>query len=204
MTLFYLIRHGENDWTGKKITGWAPGIHLNARGQGQAEAMPGLLAGVRLKAVYSSPLERTLETAEPLARRQGLRVVARPALGEVRYGRWEGQSLPSLRRRKLWAIIQQSPSLARFPDGESFIEAQSRVVAEMETLRAEHARDTIACVSHADVIKLAIAHYLGLSLDHFQRLSIAPASISLLSVIDGQARLLRLNDTRATEQAATG
>jgi probable phosphomutase (TIGR03848 family) len=202
MTCFYLIRHGDNDWTGKKVPGWMPGIHLNSRGQVQAEALPRLLGGVHLQAIYSSPLERTLETARPLARQQRLKVVRRPALGEVRYGLWEGQSLPALRRRKLWAIIQQSPSLARFPEGESFIEVQSRVVGELETLRARHPREAIACVSHADIIKLAIAHYLGLPLDHFQRLSIAPASISLLSVADGHARLLRLNDTRAADAAS--
>lgn len=204
MTLFYLIRHGENDWTGKRLPGWIPGIHLNARGQAQADALPELLADANLQAIYASPLERTMETAEPLARLHRLEVTPRPALGEVRSGRWEGVSLPALRRRKLWVVIQQSPSLARFPEGESFVEVQARVVAELENLRTKHPKDSIGCVSHADVIKLAIAYYVGLPLDHFQRLSVAPASISLLSVTNDHARLLRLNDTRAAEQASTG
>jgi probable phosphoglycerate mutase len=118
-------------------------------------------------------------------------------------GRWQGQSLKALRRRRLWPVIQHAPSLARFPDGESFPEAQARVVAELEALRGEHGRPkaAIACVSHSDVIKLAIAHYVGLPLDLFQRLTVEPASISVLWVADSRVRLLRLNDTHA---AASG
>jgi probable phosphoglycerate mutase len=201
MTLLYLIRHGETDFIGKRLAGWLPGVHLNPRGRAQAEALAQLLSGVRFAALYASPLERTMETAEPLGRMLGLAVEPRPSLGEVRTGRWQGQSLRSLRRRKLWSVVQNAPSLARFPEGESFVETQARVVGELEELRAMHLKKTIACVSHADVIKLAIAHYLGLPLDMFHRLSVAPASISILSVVDGRARLVRLNDTRATEQA---
>jgi probable phosphomutase (TIGR03848 family) len=201
MTLLYLIRHGETDFIGKRLAGWLPGVHLNPRGRAQAEALAQLLSGVRFAALYASPLERSMETAEPLSRMLGLAVEPRPSLGEVRPGRWQGQPLRSLRRRKLWSVVQNAPSLARFPEGESFVETQARVVGELEELRAMHRKKTIACVSHADVIKLAIAHYLGLPLDMFHRLSVAPASISILSVVDGYARLVRLNDTRATEQA---
>lgn len=202
MTLLYLIRHGETDFIGKRLAGWLPGVHLNPRGRAQAEALAQLLSGIRFAALYASPLERSMETAEPLSRMLGLAVEPRPSLGEVRPGRWQGQPLQSLRRRKLWSVVQNAPSLARFPEGESFVEIQARVVGELEELRAMHRKKTIACVSHADVIKLAIAHYLGLPLDMFHRLSVAPASISILSVVDGYARLVRLNDTRATEQAS--
>ncbi len=207
MTTFFLIRHGQNDFvTGKnqKLAGWLPDVHLNAAGRAQAAALADLLAPIKLKAVYSSPLDRTMETAAPIAKAQRLEVIPMDGLGEIRYGKWEGKTLRALRRRKLWPVIQNNPSLARFPDGESFPEAQARVVAALESLRARHRgkRAAVACVSHADVIKLAVAHYLGLPLDLFQRLVILPASISVLHVGEGAARLIQLNDSRATEARA--
>jgi len=204
MTIFYLIRHGENDLLGKRLPGWMPGVHLNERGLAQAQALARALAEVQITAVYASPLERTMETAEPLARLKELEIVARPGLGEIHPGRWQGHSLKSLRRRKLWPVIQFTPSLARFPEGESFAEVQARVAAELDDLRRRHPKETVACVSHADVIKLAVAHFLGLPLDLFQRLSVSPASISVLMISDNHTRLLRLNDTRSAEQAAAG
>jgi probable phosphomutase (TIGR03848 family) len=196
MTVFFLIRHGENNLLGKRLPGWMPGVHLNPRGQAQAEALARGLADIPIRAIYASPLERTMETARPMAKMRKLRVIARPGLGEVRPGTWEGQPLKSLRRRKLWPVIQFTPSLARFPGGESIAEAQARVAAELDALRQRHPRQTIACFSHGDVIKLAIAHAIGLPLDLYQRLTIAPASVSVLSIDHGLIRLLTLNDTR--------
>jgi probable phosphomutase (TIGR03848 family) len=198
MTLVYLIRHAQNEYiVEKKLPGWLPGIHLNDSGVAQANAVANALAKIRIAAVYSSPLERAIETAEPIADVKGLDVIPRPGLGEVRCGRWQGKSLKTLRRYKLWKIIQHTPSLAKFPEGESFTEAQSRIVAEIESLRMKHSKpkETIICVSHSDTIKLAIAHYLGLPLDMFQRLTIEPASISILSVGKSYIRLVRLNAT---------
>jgi probable phosphoglycerate mutase len=204
MTQIYLIRHGENEFVGKRLPGLLPGVHLNARGRLQAEALAELLAPVRLKAVYASPLERTVETAAPIAERQALQVITRPGLLEVDIGSWQGKTLKSLRKRKLWSAVQHAPSLVQFPEGETFTQAQARVVQELETLRREHAgdKDALACVAHADVIKLAIAHYLGLPLDLFQRLVVAPASISILAFHSLAARLVCLNDTRATQAGA--
>jgi probable phosphoglycerate mutase len=200
MTIIYLIRHGDTDYVGRRLAGWLPGIHLNERGRRQAARLAEELAEVRFAALYASPLDRTLETAAPIAASHHLRVVRRPGLGELKAGTWEGQSLKSLRRRKLWAVVQHSPSLARFPGGESFVEAQGRIVAELEGVRQAHPRPdaSVAVVSHADMIKLALAHYIGLPLDQFQRLSIEPASISILSVGDSHTRLLQQNDTRAS------
>ena len=207
MTTLFLVRHAVNDFIGKgKLAGWLPGIHLNQKGVAQAQALAELLQPAKLRAVYSSPLERTLETAEPIAASHGLKVIPRPGLGEVKYGRWQGQSLKALRRRKLWPMVQRAPSLARFPEGESIPEAQARIVAELEAYRAEHKspKAAVVCVSHADMIKLAIAHYIGLPLDLYQRLVIDPASISILAVGDGHVRLLTLNDGRAARMAEGG
>jgi probable phosphomutase (TIGR03848 family) len=206
MTTVYLIRHAENDHVATgKLAGWLPDVHLNARGQVQAAALPGLFSSIRLKAIYSSPLERAVETAQPLARSQKLSLETRAGIGEIQYGSWQGRSLKALRKRKLWPVVQFSPSLARFPGGESFTEAQARIVNEIETLRTKHSgeKTSIACVSHADAIKLAIAHYLGLPLDLFQRLTIEPASVSILRINHG-ARLIRMNDNRATRTASEG
>jgi len=201
MTTFYLIRHGHNDFLGKrKLAGRMPNVHLSSEGKRQAETLGRILSSVKFEAIYSSPLERAVETAEPLARDQGLEVLICDGLIEIGYGSWQGQSLNSLRRRKLWPIIQNTPSLARFPEGESFPEAQARVVAELEALRGLHRskKASIACVFHSDPIKLATAHYLGMPLDLFQRITISPASMSVLAVSDNSIRVMGLNDTRAT------
>ena len=196
-----LIRHAQSQFnTEGKLAGRRPGVHLDDRGRAQASALAEVLSTVKLKAIYSSPLERAVETARPIARARGLETIRRKGLGEVHFGRWEGYSLKALRRRKLWPVIQATPSQARFPDGESFAEAQMRLVAEINELRAAHKgrRQAFACVSHADAIKLAIAYFLGLPLDLFQRLVVEPASISILAFHHHTARLVRLNDTRAT------
>ena len=206
MTTFLLIRHGENDWTGRRLPGWAPGVNLNARGRAQAQALAQLLRPVRLAEICSSPLPRTMETARPLARAKGLPVRRLRGLAEMQVGAWEGQSLRRLSRSALWPIIQRTPSLARFPGGESFPEAQARIVAALEDLRRRHPapRAIIACFSHADMIKLAVAHYIGLPLDLFQRLGVEPASITALHVGNGRAFLARLNDSRATAAGGGG
>ena len=203
MTTFLLIRHGENDWVGRRLPGWTPGLHLNHRGSAQAEALVELLRPVRLAAIYASPLQRALESARPLARSKGLAIHRTVGLAEMRVGEWQGQSLRRLSRRKLWTVIQSTPSLARFPGGESFGEAQARIVAELEVLRRRHAgrQAVVACFTHADMIKLAVSYYIGLPLDLFQRLAVEPASVSALHVGDRRAMLLRLNDTRAGEIA---
>ncbi len=193
MTSIYLVRHGLNDYVEKgKFAGWLPGVHLNAAGREQAARTAETLRAVKLQAVYSSPLERASETADEIADLQGLKVSILPGLGEIKIGRWEGLSLRAARRRKLWPIIQGAPSRARFPDGDSFLEAQLRIVETLEVLRSKHS-GAIACVSHSDPIKLAIGHYIGLPIDMFQRLQVGPASISELSLDDRFARLIQLN-----------
>jgi probable phosphomutase (TIGR03848 family) len=206
MTLVYLVRHGENDFLRKRhrLAGWLPGVHLNDRGRAQANALAEYFSKVRIKSIYSSPLERTMETAEPIAKVKGLPIEKRKGLGEIDCGRWEGQTLKALSRRKLWPVIQHTPSLARFPDGESFVEAQDRAVSVIEDLRSIHKspKASFICVTHADVIKLIIAHYLGLPLDLFQRIVVMPASISILQ-IDHTPRLLLLNDMQATKEGGS-
>lgn len=173
MTRLLLIRHGTNDLRESGIlAGWMPGVHLNLEGQAQVEALARRLTPIEIEAVYASPLERTLETAKIIAASQGLPVVVREGLGEIHFGRWTGQPLEKLRQRRLWRAAQFVPSAVRFPGGESLREMQTRVVAELEEVRIEHPQQTVVIISHGDVIKAAVAFYIGLPLDLFQRLVI--------------------------------
>jgi probable phosphomutase (TIGR03848 family) len=182
-----LVRHATTAATGKRLGGWTPGVHLDEPGREQARATGERLADLPVAAVYTSPLERTRETAKAVARPHGLRTRVRRGLGEVDYGDWTDQPLGQLRRRKLWATIQTTPSRVTFPGGESIRGAQARAVDTVETLAAEHADETFIAVSHADVIKAVLAHYLGMHLDSFQRLVVSPASASVLHLPTGGA-----------------
>lgn len=192
-----LIRHALNDWVGKRLAGWTPQIHLNKEGYAQAEALAQRLAEVPLAAIYSSPLERTVETARPLAESHDLAIQIREGLGETRYGEWTGRTLEELRKEKIWPVIQAYPGGARFPGGESMRETQARLVAELDAIRDGHPGQTVAVVSHSDPIKLAVAHYVGLHLDLFQRLSISPASVTAFAFTKYGPRLLCLNHTHS-------
>jgi probable phosphomutase (TIGR03848 family) len=195
MPVILLIRHGENDYVKKKrLAGRKDGVHLNEKGRAQAHALAEKLTGAPIKAIYSSPLDRTMETAEPIAKALGLKIIPRPGLLETDIGKWQGKKLKNLSKKKMWRAVQQAPSLVRFPGGESFAETQRRMCCEIEAICAEHGpEDLIACIGHSDPIKLAVAYYLGLPLDMFQRLTVAPASITALFVGDAGSRLLTLN-----------
>lgn len=195
MPLFLLIRHGENDFTKKhKLAGYTPNVHLNERGQGQAQALADALKDVPIKAIYSSPLERAIETATPIATARNLELQIEPGLLETNVGKWQGRSLAALRLQKAWKIVQSAPSRAQFPEGETFYECQTRIVTALDSIsRTYKPQDIIACVFHADPIKLAVAHYIGLPLDHFQRLSCDTGSVTALYVNEAGANLIKLN-----------
>lgn len=190
-----LIRHAVNDWVGERLAGWTPGVHLNNEGRAQAAALAQRLETVPLAAVYSSPLERTLETAHPLAQAHGLAVQVREGLGEAQYGDWTGRALEELKDEALWPVIQVYPGGVRFPGGESMRETQARIVAELDAIRDAHPGQTVAVVSHSDPIKMAVAHYIGLALDLFQRIAISPASVTAFAFAQYGPRLICLNVT---------
>ena len=199
-TTFYLVRHGVTSHTGHKLTGWMEGVGLTPEGRAQAEGAADLLSGVPLRAIYSSPIDRCWETAQIVAARHP-RLEPQPTeeIGEVRYGRWTGRSLKSLAKTKLWEVVQSFPSGMTFPEGETLRAVQSRAVDQIESLRAAHPRSNVCCVTHADVIKLVLAHYLGVHLDLYQRIAVAPASVSAFSVGDRGPYVLGMNWTRGTE-----
>jgi probable phosphoglycerate mutase len=195
MPLLLLIRHGENEFvkTGK-LAGQLPGVHLNERGQKQAAELAEALKQVPLKAIYSSSLERAVETAEPIAEGRKLEIQLRPQLMDNDIGAWQGRTLKQVSRLKKWKIVQQAPSRFTFPEGESFLETQTRIASTLDKIAASHKpKDIVAVVFHADPIKLAVAHYLGMPLDHFQRLGCDTASVTVLYVSETGAHLIKLN-----------
>jgi probable phosphomutase (TIGR03848 family) len=193
MTTFFFVRHGVTAHTAHKLSGWLPDIPLSDEGRMQVEAAADTLADVPLAAVYSSPIDRTMETARAIAARHHLEVHPVDGIAEVRYGRWTNRSYKALRRTKLWTTVQRFPSAARFPDGEALRDVQARAVNEVEGLRAKHRRGNVCCVSHADVIRLIAAHYLGVHIDLFQRLLIDPASITAIALTDEGPLVIAVN-----------
>lgn len=196
MTTILLIRHAVNDYvkTGK-LAGWTPEVHLNDEGKAQAEALGKRLADAPIKHIYASPLERTMETAEAIRQHHPhLEIEHNLEIAEVRYGDWEGMAISALRGRKMWEIVQEYPSRASFPNGETMRGVQVRAVNGIESIVARHPGEMIVVVSHADIIKMVMAHYLGMHLDNFQRIVISPASISTLMLGHGRPFVASMND----------
>jgi probable phosphomutase (TIGR03848 family) len=195
MPIILLVRHGENEFvkTGR-LAGQQPGVHLNEKGREQAQSVAIRLNKAPIKAIYSSPLERAMETAEPLAKILELPIIQRAGLIETDCGEWQNQKVKALSRLKKWKIVQSNPSTFRFPGGESIREVHARVTAELSALSERYdSTDVVACFSHADPIKLAVAYFIGLPLDLFQRLTIAPGSVTALALTESGSRLLTLN-----------
>jgi probable phosphoglycerate mutase len=197
MAYLLLVRHGQNEWVKqKRLAGWIPDIHLNEEGRAQAEQVAARLAHLPISALYSSPVTRCVETAEYIGRALKQEVMPLEEVGEVRYGEWEGAEIEKLAKEKAWYAVQHFPSRFRFPEGEALREVQARAVGALETLSTRHgAREMVVVVSHADLIKLVLAHYLGIHIDLFQRIVISPASVSVVALLDnGMVRVVRLND----------
>jgi probable phosphomutase (TIGR03848 family) len=200
-----LVRHGRTPTTGQVLPGRAAGLHLSEEGTAQAEAVAeriGQLAdggtgttGRRPVAVYASPLERTQETARPIARRLGLRVRSDRGLLECDFGDWTGAKLADLAKKPEWATVQRNPSGFRFPAGESFLEMQTRMATALARLIERHRGETVVAVSHADPIKAVVAQAAGTPLDLFQRLTVAPCSVSALAYTGHGPFVLTVNST---------
>ncbi len=196
MTELILIRHAVNDWvdTGR-LAGWTPGVHLNTLGKAQATALGERLSGVALTAIYTSPLERTRETAEAIAAHHAqLTPLVLDGVGEVRFGSWQGEKLDKLRKQKLWDTVQLYPSRAQFPGGETIRQAQARAIDALETVAARHPKGRVVVVSHSDMIKLIVTHYMGAPLDMFQRVQISPASVTIIYLSSDRPYIIRVND----------
>jgi probable phosphoglycerate mutase len=220
MPILLLTRHATNDFVKSgRLPGQTPNIHLNEEGHTQAEALGELLKKRPLDAVYSSQLERAIETAWRIARPHGLPIFIRPALADINNGDFTGQEIKKLSEdeatKALWKVVVETPSKAAFPNGEAMLDMQRRVVEALEAIIAAHPDvalppeadkpdpspsplpsppegegdkpkkrpQTVAVVAHADVIKAALAHYLDMPFDSFQKLGVQPASVSTVMVM---------------------
>ncbi|MBW3548758.1 MAG: MSMEG_4193 family putative phosphomutase [Actinobacteria bacterium] len=193
-TVVILVRHGQTPTTGSVLPGRAAGLHLAEAGTAQAEAVAQRLGELdRVDAVYTSPLERTRETAKPIARARGLRARVERGLLECDFGEWTGRSLKELGKLAEWTTVQRYPSGFRFPGGESFSEMQARITGALARLVERHRGGVVVAVSHADPIKAAVACALGTHLDLFQRIAISPCSISAVSYGTTSPMVLTVN-----------
>jgi probable phosphomutase (TIGR03848 family) len=198
MPLVILVRHGRTPANAQGIlAGWTPGVHLDDQGVAQAEAAAERLRPLSLSTIVSSPLERTVQTAEAIDRRQrrapGIALDDR--LGECRYGEWTNRPLAELAKSPLWRTVQERPSAVTFPEGESLPQMQARALAAVHEWNARLGdRATYAIVSHGDVIKAILADALGTHLDQFQRIVVDPASISVIRYGARGVQVLHVND----------
>ena len=199
-----LVRHGTTPTSGKMLPGRAGGLHLSEKGRAQAEGAAERIAALTKapRAVYASPLERTRETAAPIAKALGLRVRTAPGLVEVDVGDWTEKPLARLYRAKEWPTVQRWPGGFRFPGGESFAEMSVRSMDAVLALVADHPGETIVAVSHADPIKAIVAAAAGVPLDLMQRITISPCSISAILFGAGGPVVLCVNSTGTLEELA--
>lgn len=195
MATFYLIRHASTDLVGNALAGWTPGVSLNEEGRAAAGGLAWKLLGRGITRIYSSPLERALETAGPVAKELGLKVEVRESLGEVRFGEWTGKSIRELEHDPRWRLFNRYRSGTRAPGGELLLESQARMVHELECLRGRYPDETIAAVSHADPVRAVLAYFAGIPIDLCHRIEISPASFSVLELSDTGARVLKVNET---------
>ena len=201
MTTVLLVRHGRSTAnTSAVLAGRTPGVALDDRGREQAAALAERLGALPLAAIVSSPLQRCLETAAPLAAATGVRVTKEKRLAECDYGDWTGRSIKELMKEKLWKVVQAHPSAVAFPGGESMAGMAARAVSAIrdwdERLTTSHgpAAVWVAC-SHGDLIKAVVADAMGVHLDLFQRIVIDPGSVTAIRYTDTRPFLLKVNDT---------
>lgn len=196
-TTLLLVRHGAHDRLDRVLCGRMAGVSLSETGRAQADALAARLGDRPIAALYASPVDRARETAAPLAARLGLDAVEAEGLAEIDVGDWAGRSFADLGDDPVWSAWNSVRSVTRPPGGETMLEVQARAVGWVEAVRPGHPGQTIAAVSHSDVIKAVLAYYLGLPLDHLGRLEVGPASTSTLVVGDWGARLHALNEAAA-------
>lgn len=197
VTLF-LVRHAAHDNVGSFLAGRDDGIGLGTEGLAQAARLGERLKREAAGAIRTSPRSRTRQTAEAVAHACGLPAPEiTDALDEVDFGTWSGQRFETLNADADWRRWNTSRSLARTPGGESMLDVQRRVMALIEALCNDHDMRRVILVSHADVIKAAASHILGLPIDAWPRFDISPASITTAVVGDWGAKILTLNEVTA-------
>ncbi|TBN51888.1 histidine phosphatase family protein [Hansschlegelia quercus] len=190
----HLVRHGTHDLVAKTLCGRREGVGLGEAGRSEARAVAKRLAGASLTAVYSSPLERTQETAAIIGEACALPVIVEDALIEIDFGAWAGLTFSELDQDPSWREWNADRGRAAVPGGESMAHAQLRVATWLRTIGQRHAGESVAAVSHGDVIKSGVAHILGLPLHFYDRFDIAPGSITTLHIGGEGMKVSALNE----------
>lgn len=196
-TTFFLVRHAAHDRVGTVLCGRMPGVTLGEEGKAQARALAERLAQEDIACIRTSPLERAVETAAPIAHRLGKPAEPCDDITEIDFGSWSGLALGELSDDPHWHMWNRSRNTSRPPNGETMREAQLRIVRAMDRLRTPHAEKAVVLVSHGDVIKAALLHHLGMPIDSYGRIEISPASISTVVVGDWGAKVIRMNEVVA-------
>ena len=193
MTVFHLLRHGERA-SQQVLIGRLPGIPLTERGRAEIASVAERLAGEQIAAIYSSPLQRTRETAEIVAERLGLPVAICEDLTELDFGEWTGSTFDQIRGDPRWRPWSTHRSLARIPGGESMREVQRRSVEALFEIGERHPEDTVVLVSHGDVIRAMLVFALGMPLDFYGRIEVVQGSISTIRIDVSGVRVLAVNE----------
>jgi broad specificity phosphatase PhoE len=193
VTVFHLLRHGEPAIFGR-LNGRLPGVGLSEKGRAEAAKQAERLAEEKVEAIYSSPLQRTRETAEILSERLGLPIRHREDVIEIDYGEWTGLTFDDIRRDERWQMWSRSRGIATIPGGESWRRVQERVVGALFDLHQGHPDGSVVVVSHGDVIRAALLFALGMPLDFYSRIEIAFASLSTIRLDSAGIRVVGLNE----------
>ncbi|NJO69402.1 MAG: histidine phosphatase family protein [Bacteroidetes bacterium] len=195
MTKFLLIRHALTDSVGVRLSGRIPGLSLNKEGKKQSIELTQRLAHFNLDAIYCSPLERAVETAFPIAKWHKLEIFTSDDFIEIDFGIWTNLTIEELRNDPVFVSFNSFRSKTRIPGGELMDEAQRRIVNGLKKLNIRYPNKTVAIISHADLIKSAIAYFAGIHLDFMVRIEISPASVSIIEIYDETARIHLVNGT---------
>jgi broad specificity phosphatase PhoE len=194
-----LVRHAVHGSLDRVLVGRMPGVSIGAEGRKQARALARRLAGEKVTAVHSSPRERARETAALIAEPHGLEVAIAPELDEVDFGAWAGSTFETLNGDRRWRAWNSMRSSARPPGGESMQELQARAIGYVEWLRRECQDGVAVLVTHAEVIRAALLHWLGRPLDEYASVEVAPASVTILAAGRSGIRIIATNQNWADE-----
>ena len=195
MTTLFLIRHASCSGLGHTLWGRTANITLDLKGELQVQRLTEQFKDVSLDAIYCSPLERALQTAEPLARQARLEVTASAALNEIDFGDWTGKTFDELSSDDVWRRFNTRRSVTTIPGGESFLEVQNRIVKELSTIASRHRDARVAIVTHADVIRAAVVYFAAMPIDLIERIEISPCSVSVVALDEESITLLTINNT---------
>ena len=194
MGVFHFLRHGEHGLLGKVLAGRMPGVGMTERGRAEIASQAERLAREKIAAIYASPLQRTRETAEIVSARLSLSIEFRDDLLELDFGEWTGATFDSIRADPRWQAWRTQRSLARIPGGENMRQVQRRIVEALMEIGERHRGETVALVSHGDVIRAVLLFALGMPLDFYNRIEIGQGSISTIQIHPGGIRVLAVSE----------